>query len=93
MSRHNRPMVQDLRQGRDAFDRQAWAAAYEHLSVAAAEEPLDVSDLERLAAAAYLVGRRSESTQAWTTAHQNCVRRGGRRRAPRDAVSGWRSAT
>lgn len=83
MARQNRPMAQDLSQGRDAFDRQAWAAAYEHLSVAAARETLDVPDLERLAAAAYLVGRRAESNEAWTAAHQDCLRRGEAARAAR----------
>ncbi len=76
-------MARDLGQGRDAFDRQAWAAAYKHLSVAAATEALDVPDLERLATAAYLVGRRSESHDAWTKAHQDCVRRGETARAAR----------
>lgn len=76
-------MARDLSQGRDAFDRQAWASAYEHLSMAAAKHALEVADLERLAAAAYLVGRRSESNQAWTDAHQDCVRRGEAARAAR----------
>jgi DNA-binding CsgD family transcriptional regulator/tetratricopeptide (TPR) repeat protein len=76
-------MAQELSRGRDAFDREAWAAAYEHLSAAAATDPLDVPDLERLAAAAYLVGRRSESHDAWTKAHQDCARRGEAARAAR----------
>src|SRR5690242_5320694 len=46
-----------LAQGRDAFDREAWDRAYEHLASASEAEPLEVADLERLAAAAYLTGR------------------------------------
>lgn len=77
-------MSEELSRGRDAFDRQAWAQAYEHLSAAAAATAaLDVPDLERLAAAAYLVGRRTESLDTWTKAHQDCVRRGEAARAAR----------
>lgn len=67
-------MAEELTLGRDAFDRQAWARAYEQLSATAADA-LDVADLERLAQAAYLVGRRAESVDAWTRAHQVCLRR------------------
>lgn len=83
MGRHNWAMASELARGREAFDRQAWAAAYEHLAGAAATAALEVPDLERLAVAAYLVGRRSESTSAWMTAHQDCVRRGEGARAAR----------
>ena len=62
--------------GRAAFDRRAWANAYEELSAAAHEEPLEVEDLERLACAARLVGRSGESSEVWTHAHQACTRAG-----------------
>jgi ATP/maltotriose-dependent transcriptional regulator MalT len=71
--------------GRDAFDRQAWSRAYEHLSVAAANEPLEVDDLERLAACAYLSGRSHESSEVWADAHQQSVRIGEVARAARSA--------
>ena len=46
-----------LDRGREAFGRWAWADAFEELSAADQEAPLAPEDLERLAAAAYLVGR------------------------------------
>jgi DNA-binding NarL/FixJ family response regulator len=59
-------MTGALQRGRDAFARQAWAAAYDHLS---AVDQLDGPDLELLAVAAFLVGRDSESAAAWERAH------------------------
>ena len=61
-----------MERGREAFARQAWAVAYAELSVAAGES-LDVDDLERLAAAAYLTGRDDEAFEAWTRAHHLCA--------------------
>ena len=63
-------MPDELQQGRDAFDRGAWRRAYEDLSAAA---PVDVEDLERLAAAAYLVGLTAESLDVWSRAHRACA--------------------
>jgi DNA-binding CsgD family transcriptional regulator len=74
-----------LDQGRDAFDRQAWGRAYEHLSAAAQEEPLEVEDLERLAAAAYLAGYGEESSDLWAKASSECARIGEVARAARCA--------
>lgn len=74
-------MAEELTRGRDAFDRWAWARAYEQLSAAA--DGLEVADLERLAQAAYLVGRRGESIEAWTRAHQDYLRRNEVPRAAR----------
>ena len=72
-------------QGRDAFDRQAWRGAYEHLSAAARDEPLEVEDLERLASAAYLAGHGEESSDVWAQAHKGCARIGEVARAARCA--------
>jgi DNA-binding NarL/FixJ family response regulator len=74
-----------LQRGRDAFDRYAWDQAYQHLSVAAGDVPLDVEDLERLASAAYLTGRSADSADAWTRAHQQCAQLGDVARAARCA--------
>ena len=71
--------------GRDAFNRQAWRRAYEDLAGADHEEPLEIDDLERLASAAYLVGRSDESSNAWARAHQECSRIGEVARAARCA--------
>src|SRR6266849_1108886 len=64
-----------LDQGRAAFERQAWANAYQHLTAADREAALE-PDLERLAIAAHLVGRDAESTDAWARAHHAFLARG-----------------
>src|SRR5688500_3837116 len=71
--------------GRDAFDRKAWRRAYEDLAGADRNEPLEIDDLERLAAAAYLVVRSDESSDVWARAHQQCSRIGEVARAARCA--------
>jgi DNA-binding CsgD family transcriptional regulator/tetratricopeptide (TPR) repeat protein len=71
--------------GRDAFNRQAWRRAYEQLSSAARDEPLEVDDLERLASAAYLAGRSEDSCEVWASAHEECARVGEVARAARCA--------
>ncbi|MGE5829610.1 MAG: LuxR C-terminal-related transcriptional regulator [Micromonosporaceae bacterium] len=76
-------MADSIDRGRDAFDRRAWGYAYEELSAAAKREPLQVDDLERLACAAYLIGRAGESQEVWMRAHQECARIGEVARAAR----------
>jgi hypothetical protein len=71
--------------GRDAFERGAWGDACAQLFAADAEVPLDLEDLERLAVAAYLVGRDEDSVEAWTRAHHECAGRGDAARAARCA--------
>lgn len=71
--------------GRDAFRRQAWADAFRLLEAADRESPLDPDDLERLATAAYLVGRDDESERARARAHQEYVTRGHAEGAARAA--------
>jgi DNA-binding CsgD family transcriptional regulator len=71
--------------GREAFERQAWGAAFRHLSTTDVEQRLGLEDSERLAVAAYLVGRGEESVEAWTRAHIECVRQGDVARAARCA--------
>jgi hypothetical protein len=51
--------TQALERGRDAFARQAWSDAYDGLAAAAEPE-----DLERLATAAYMLGRDEEFAAA-----------------------------
>ncbi len=55
---------------RDAFDRHAWAEAYECLARADREAELAIDELERLATAAYLSGHDRQSTDAWIRAHR-----------------------
>lgn len=54
-------MEDQLRLGRECFDRRAWSAAYAALAVARESAPLAAPDLDRLATAAYLSGRETEN--------------------------------
>jgi DNA-binding CsgD family transcriptional regulator len=79
-----------LERGRAAFEARAWAKAFEELSAADREASLDPEDLERLAAAAYLTGRGSETTDAWARAHHDYLGRGDVVRAVRCSYwVGW----
>jgi DNA-binding NarL/FixJ family response regulator len=77
--------VDALDQGRESFGRQAWGEAYAQLEAADQEAPLEPDDLERLAVAAYLIGRDDESADVWARAHQACLRWGETARAARCA--------
>ena len=75
-----------LDRGRASFGRQAWGDAYAQLSAADKDAPLDLEDLERLAMAAYMVGRNEESTDIWARAHHECTRLGDLAGAARCAL-------
>ena len=66
-------MTEAVERGRKAFADQAWADAFDELSDAAESAPLGLEDLERHAAAAYLVGRADESLELWEKAHHDCA--------------------
>lgn len=74
-----------LARGRECFDRRAWADAFAELSAADREAPLEPEDLDRLAAAAYLLGSDEDSVQVWERAHRELLRRGDVQRAVRYA--------
>jgi DNA-binding NarL/FixJ family response regulator len=74
-----------LDRGRASFERRAWADAFDQLSAADREAPLAPEDLERLAMAAYLVGRDTDRDEVLARAHQEWLRRGGAERAARCA--------
>lgn len=74
-----------LDQGREAFTRQAWGDAFIRLSDVDRAAPLAPPDLERLATAAYLIGRDADSADIWARAHRKCLRLG-------DAVGAARCA-
>jgi DNA-binding CsgD family transcriptional regulator len=59
-----------IEQGRKAFGRQAWGEAHRLLA-----DAIDPEDLERLAIAAYLVGRDGESDAALERAHHEWMQR------------------
>ena len=74
-----------LERGRGSFDRKAWGDAYAQLSAADLKVPLELDDLERLAAAAYLSGREGESEEIWARAHHSSLDRHDWARAARCA--------
>lgn len=78
-------MVDNLNRGQDAFRGRAWTDAYVLLTEADREQPLHPDDLERLATAAYLIGKDAESMEIWTRAHREFLARGGVARAVRCA--------
>jgi DNA-binding CsgD family transcriptional regulator len=72
-----------LVKGRAAFDREAWAEAYEQLAAADRESPLGPDDVQQLGMAAELVGR--DSAELSERAHHEFLRRGDVARAVRCA--------
>ena len=70
-----------LDRGREAYGRRAWAEAYAELSAADQQAPLESEDLERLATAAYLVGREADSADLLARAFHEHLRRGEQERA------------
>jgi DNA-binding CsgD family transcriptional regulator/tetratricopeptide (TPR) repeat protein len=59
-----------LERGRRAYDRRAWKDAHELLSLADRENTLRAADLERLATAAFLIGREGEFERTLERAHR-----------------------
>jgi DNA-binding CsgD family transcriptional regulator/tetratricopeptide (TPR) repeat protein len=79
-------MSDHLEAGRAAFERQEWAAAYREL-FGSSREVFEAADLERLAVAAYLIGRDDESASAWEAAHRRHLACGDHAEAAR--CSAW----
>ncbi|MFY0990589.1 LuxR C-terminal-related transcriptional regulator [Halomonas sp. C05BenzN] len=71
--------------GQAAFRRKAWADAYAELTSAARGTALALDDLERLAIAAYLVGKDDESHDLWARTYQQALAAGDLARAARCA--------
>jgi DNA-binding CsgD family transcriptional regulator len=74
-----------LGHGRTAFEQRAWAESYRLLQAADRDTPLAAEDLERLAIAAYLVGRDADCEALTTRAHQAFLDCGDREGAARAA--------
>jgi DNA-binding CsgD family transcriptional regulator len=72
-----------LDRARTRYEQRAWAEAYEALSRADQEAPLGAEDLERLAMAAYLIGRDDEYLGTLERAHNAHVADGDCARAVR----------
>jgi DNA-binding CsgD family transcriptional regulator len=60
----------ELERGRDAYAGEAWKEAHEALSAADESAPLAAEDLERLATAAYMLGRESDYLGVLERAHR-----------------------
>ena len=74
-----------LAAGRNSFRLRAWADAVRLLETADRESPLDAEDLERLATAAYLIGKDAESEAVRGRAHHELLNRGDLEGAARSA--------
>lgn len=74
-----------LERGRAEYERRAWEQAYRLLSLAERSRPLSGPDLERLATAAYMVGRDDEYLDALDRAHRAHLRTSELPRAARCA--------
>jgi DNA-binding NarL/FixJ family response regulator len=74
-----------LERGRESFGRRAWSDAVAALSAADAKTPLEPDDLERLATAAYLLGRDDDSARVLERAHHEVLSQGDIQRAARFA--------
>jgi hypothetical protein len=59
----------ELARGRDAYENAAWTGAYACLTAADAASSLAADDLERLAIAAYMLGREDEWIAGLERAH------------------------
>jgi DNA-binding CsgD family transcriptional regulator len=70
---------------RDSFSRHAWAEAHARLAALDHGSPLAPADLERLAMAAFLVGRDDDCAEAWARAFQGWLDAGDAPRAARCA--------
>ena len=68
-----------------SFERRLWGDAFTDLSAGHREGELGAEDLERLAVAAYMVGKDNDCDEAWVAAHHAWLRRGDAERAARCA--------
>jgi DNA-binding CsgD family transcriptional regulator/tetratricopeptide (TPR) repeat protein len=76
-----RAMVDEADRGRASFAQGAWGEEYALLSAADGEAGLDLENLERLGAVAYLLGRDEEAVDVWGRVHRHSLRVGDVRRA------------
>lgn len=74
-----------LDRGRRAYARQAWAEAFELLSMADRAGPIELEDIERLGIAAHMLGRDDDLIALLGRGHQESLRAGDVSRAARSA--------
>jgi ATP/maltotriose-dependent transcriptional regulator MalT len=70
-----------VERARTAFAERRWAVAFADLSTSRGEQELDGEDLERLAVAAYMLGKDGECEEAWISANRVWSDRGEAERA------------
>src|SRR4051794_33645417 len=75
-----------LSRGREAFRRRGWAEAFSLLAAADRAAALEPADLEQLADAAYLTGRRDDGNGYLARAYHACLDHNDRPGAARCAV-------
>jgi tetratricopeptide (TPR) repeat protein len=75
------PVADREERARRAFDRHMWGDAFARFSALDRERALDGEDLERLAVAAYMLGKDEACEAAWLAAHRAWLRRGEAERA------------
>lgn len=75
--------MDDVERARAAYAARAWADAYECYQRAARESPLGADDLERLAVAAFLIGRDDDTEAGLTAAYRSHLDGGDALRAVR----------
>ena len=75
------PVADPEERARGSFERRSWGDAFTALAEVDREGTLAAEDLERLAVAAYMVGRDSACEDAWMAAHRAWLRRGEPERA------------
>ena len=76
-----------LARARRSFDQHIWADSCRLFEEADREVPLEPEDLERLATAAYLMGREDDSEAFWERAHRGFLDRNDPEGAARSACS------
>lgn len=77
--------IAEFERGRASFARRAWLDAFTELSSADRDAPLAPEDLERLATAAYLIGRYADCEEIWARGHHAYLQHGDARGAARCA--------
>lgn len=77
--------AETLRRARKLFEQKAWADSYREFEAADRETALEPEDLERVATAAYLMGRDEKSEAFRERAHHTYLERGDREGAARSA--------
>jgi DNA-binding CsgD family transcriptional regulator len=77
--------ISTLDQARQAYSRQDWQAAFDLLSAAHDQTPLNLDDLERLIAAAHMSGHDEQRSSTGEHAYHEAIRQGDVPRAARFA--------